>query len=115
MIKIKGTYIYIYLPQKIANYKCVFGTGDEFFASFMHFYCKDMLSRQSLELAMTFAENKAKYAGPEAGLLTEEELIKQNVYRKYKAVKEYVMNFEELVKRRYACRNYKQRMIEIEK
>ncbi len=67
-----------YMPQNVTEVNCVFGTGDAFFASFIHFYCKNCSAELALSLAMTFAENKIRYKGPGTGLLTEEELISLN-------------------------------------
>lgn len=76
--------IYQYFSKTVTNVNCIFGTGDAFFASFMHFYCKNASARLALNLAMTFAENKIQYKGPGTGLLTEDELINTSINRKYK-------------------------------
>ena len=78
-----------YKPQMVKEVNCVFGTGDAFFASFIHFYCKKGSSESALDLAMTYAEKKIRHKGPDTGLLTEEELVKQN--NKIKREKEIIL------------------------
>lgn len=80
----KERVIYHYMSQNVTNVNCIFGTGDAFFASFMHFYCKNASAGLALDLAMTFAENGIQYKGPGTGLLTEDELLNINRNRKYK-------------------------------
>lgn len=75
--------LYHYFPNSIIDVKCIFGTGDAFFATFMYFYCKSFPPKLALELAMTFAENKIQYKDSGTGLLTEEELLHKNRNRKY--------------------------------